>query len=64
MYLDLIHKTWHTQVNGQTDTNGRYTVRGFNGDYEVVVKQGSAQIIRQTTLTVKGQTLVVNVTHQ
>lgn len=62
-YLDLIHKTWHTQANGRTDTNGRYTVRGYNGDYEVVVKRGSAQIIRQATLTVKGQTLVVNVTH-
>lgn len=62
VYSDLIHKTWHTQANGLTNTDGRYTIRGFNGDYEVVVKQGGTVISRQTVLTAKGQTLVVNLT--
>lgn len=62
-YLDLIHKTWNTETTGRTGTDGRYNVRGFNGDYEVKVKQGGTEIRRQTMLTVKGQTLIVKLTH-
>ncbi|WP_461055098.1 endo-1,4-beta-xylanase [Spirosoma arcticum] len=62
VYSDLIHKTWHTEANGRTDADGRYTIRGFNGDYEVVVKQGGTEIFRQTSLSSQGQTLAVKVT--
>lgn len=59
VYSDLIHKTWHTEATGRTGTDGRYTIRGFTGEYEVVVKQEGREIVRQTSLSRQGQTLVV-----
>ncbi|MEV0713156.1 endo-1,4-beta-xylanase [Asanoa sp. NPDC050611] len=34
---DLVFKQWWTNASGTTSTDGRYTVRGFQGDYLVTV---------------------------
>lgn len=62
VYSDLIHKTWHTEATGRTGTDGRYTIRGFNGEYDVVVKLGGTEIVRQTSLSNGEQTLTVKLT--
>lgn len=44
VYLDLIHRVWHTEQAGRTTPAGEFVFRGFRGDYEVVVRRGSASI--------------------
>lgn len=39
-YRDLVFREWWTREEGQTDTNGEFSVRGFLGDYEVTVTAG------------------------
>jgi len=39
-YRDLVFREWWTREQGQTDTNGEFSVRGFLGDYEVTVTAG------------------------
>ncbi len=58
-FTELVSHTWHTDADGQTGTNGMYTVRGFTGDYEIVVTKGSKVIKQQTTLTTKGRMLTI-----
>ena len=36
----LIHETWHTEETLTTNGEGRTTVRGFQGDYEVTITAG------------------------
>ena len=41
VYEDLVLHDWWTNADGATDATGSYPVRGFLGDYEVTVTQGS-----------------------
>jgi len=60
VFTELVSRTWTTNASGSTDRNGRYTVRGFNGEYEVIVKKGDRQVVQQTTLGREGQTVTVH----
>lgn len=52
---DLIHKKWHTELDLDTNTQGRVDFRGFYGDYEIeIIKDGKA-INKQFTLSSKGE---------
>ncbi|MFO1500510.1 MAG: endo-1,4-beta-xylanase [Verrucomicrobiota bacterium] len=46
----LIHRQWHTQVEGTTDASGRLALRGFFGDYQVSIQEprlsGAFQLTR------------------
>jgi hypothetical protein len=61
IYRDLVFNQWWTKVNGRTDAKGRYTVRGFLGDYQVTVTSpmGKAQI-GQVRLPREGATLTLS----
>ena len=48
-YRDLVFGKWRTDDKGTTDASGQFKLRGFKGDYEVVVKRGDQ------TRTVKGK---------
>jgi len=37
----LIATVWHSRASGQTDSDGRFTFRGFFGDYRVGVQVGA-----------------------
>ncbi|MBC7887864.1 MAG: endo-1,4-beta-xylanase [Ferruginibacter sp.] len=63
VYTELVSNTWNTNVTGQTAKNGTYKIRGFNGDYEIVVKKGNNEVIKQAVLGNDGKTLVVNFTN-
>ncbi len=41
VWVDLVTKTWWTNADGQTDHDGNYRTRGFYGDYEITVSQGT-----------------------
>jgi endo-1,4-beta-xylanase len=40
---DLITKRWRTTVNQKTDANGQVAFRGFQGSYQVTVKQADGK---------------------
>ena len=40
VWKDLVLKTWWTDATGRTDARGRFTTRGFLGDYEVTAAAG------------------------
>jgi GH35 family endo-1,4-beta-xylanase len=43
-YRDLVFNEWQTRGSGRTDRDGRFTARGFYGDYRVVVRRGSRSV--------------------
>jgi len=36
-YIDLVYNKWWTQESGVTDEDGKYSVRGYYGDYDITV---------------------------
>ncbi|MGA2498121.1 MAG: endo-1,4-beta-xylanase [Tepidisphaeraceae bacterium] len=48
-YMDLVFKQWWTDVHGKTAADGTYDVRGFLGDYQIMVTTGG----RSATTSVK-----------
>jgi len=40
---NLIHKEWHTEIEGKTDDNGKITFSAFAGDYELKVSDASGR---------------------
>lgn len=57
-YRDLVYDQWWTDENGLTDEFGNYQLRGFKGDYEIVVEHDGTTT---TTLfdSASGSALVV-----
>jgi hypothetical protein len=41
-WVDLVHKQWWTNEQGQVDNQGKYSTRGFLGDYKITVKAGAS----------------------
>lgn len=46
----LIYEEWWTDEQGKTDAEGKYTIRGFYGEYEVTVDYEGVQQVYQTSL--------------
>lgn len=40
-YIDLVTKTWWTDVSGKSDASGKFETRGFYGSYEITAKSGN-----------------------
>lgn len=40
-FFELIGERWWTDAQGATDDEGRYRVRGFKGEYEIVIGAGA-----------------------
>lgn len=61
IWKELVFKKWWTDAGGQTDAAGQYQVRGFLGDYEVVVKGAGGQAATMKTSLTKdsGQVRIV-----
>lgn len=38
VWLEWVTRKWKTQEKGRTRSDGTYTVRGFEGDYEIIVQ--------------------------
>lgn len=58
-FLDLVFKQWWTDAKGATDSEGRFKLRAFHGDYEVTVKTGGTVRREKFTLPKGGQTVSV-----
>ncbi|HEY5037754.1 MAG TPA: endo-1,4-beta-xylanase [bacterium] len=59
VYEDLVLHDWWTNADGATDTQGTYQVRGFLGDYEVTVTNGSKKVTVKAKLAKAGLQLPV-----
>ena len=58
-WLDLVKKKWWTNKNGITDAQGRFTTRGFLGDYVVTVRDSTKQQEQTLSLSREEKELVV-----
>lgn len=52
----LIHRTWHTSLEGATDEAGLLPLRGFYGEYEITTSLGDSSQTRRFTLSPTPQT--------
>jgi endo-1,4-beta-xylanase len=50
----LIHTEWQTRVAGKTDADGKFTFRGFRGQYAVNVEAGAGQFAVLGVMTKEG----------
>jgi endo-1,4-beta-xylanase len=47
VWLDLVFNQWWTEAKGVTDVNGRFSLRGFLGEYDISLKaDGQSKTIR------------------
>ncbi len=60
-WKDLVLKTWWTNATGRTDARGRFTTRGFLGDYQVTATAGGKTGAVRTALTKPGTTVTVRI---
>jgi len=59
IYEQLVFHDWWTNAEGATDTAGSYQTRGFLGDYEITVSQGSKTVTVPAKLGPGGRELSV-----
>lgn len=58
-WKDLVFGDWWTDARGPTDNTGRFTARGFHGQYTVTVRHGEATATQEATLAPGGRHLRV-----
>lgn len=59
VFTELVSKTWNTNAEGLTEKNGVFIIRGFDGNYDVVVKKGNKVVEQKTELGSDGKTIIV-----
>ena len=59
MHRKMVFEEWWTIEKGATDTQGKYKVRGFNGDYLISATVNGKTITQPAKLTNKGTTLEI-----
>jgi endo-1,4-beta-xylanase len=58
-YRDLVFGKWRTDEKGTTDASGQFKLRGFKGDYEVVVERAGQKRTVKGALAAGGSRLDV-----
>jgi endo-1,4-beta-xylanase len=53
-WKDLVFGDWWTDTRGQSDQAGRFTARGFHGQYTVTVRRGGTTATQEATLAPGG----------
>lgn len=59
VWLDLVRKEWWTNTEGKTAMDGRFSTRGFCGDYEIAVQEADRTVTQRVQLTNAGAKLRV-----
>lgn len=60
VYKDLVLKQWRTNLTGHAAADGRYTGRGFHGDYVVTVEAGGRRIEKAFSLAAAAEPVEIN----
>jgi GH35 family endo-1,4-beta-xylanase len=50
VWMDLVRKQWRTELEGKTDSTGRFATRGFLGDYTITVTHNGKTTTKTATL--------------
>ena len=58
-WQDLVFKDWWTDAAAKTDAQGRISVRGFLGDYEVTAEAGGKAVTARASLSKNGTIVAV-----
>jgi hypothetical protein len=61
VYKDLVLDRWWTRETRSTDADGSARVRGFHGDYEIVVRVDGKETLRTLTLGADGANVAIEV---
>jgi GH35 family endo-1,4-beta-xylanase len=61
MWLDMVKKKWWTNADGKTDGNGKFSTRGFAGEYEVTVTHGNSTAKMTFPLSTAGSTVTIKI---
>jgi endo-1,4-beta-xylanase len=59
VWREMVYGQWWTDVSGMSGDDGTWKVRGFLGDYEVVVTAGDRAVTVSATLTLDGARVAV-----
>lgn len=60
-YRDLVFDQWWTEEQGLTDALGQFSLRGFKGDYEIVVEHDGNTIVRSFDSASGSASIVIGV---
>lgn len=60
-YRDLVLDQWWTRLEGKTDAQGRFTGRGFLGDYEAVVTRDGVTHVQPFSLTAESGVISIEI---
>jgi hypothetical protein len=60
-YIDLVYNKWRTRASGITDDEGKCTIRGFYGDYDITVSAGGKTKTVEDASFYKGQNNTITV---
>jgi endo-1,4-beta-xylanase len=58
-WIDLVKNRWWTNTTGTTGTDGKYSVRGFLGDYEIEVSKDGKVSKLQTSVDNAGRNISI-----
>ncbi len=59
VHRDLVYKQWWTNAKGTTNTSGKYTTRGFCGEYKATVLVDGKETVQDFVLTNAGNTVEI-----
>ncbi len=62
VYRSLVLDQWRTRLSGNTDGDGRYSGRGFHGDYTVIIESAGKRVEQNFVLKPDGGPLTVSLT--
>lgn len=57
-FIDLVFDEWWTTGGGQTDSDGKYNIRGYKGTYEITVDCGNGDVLVDTVELLADQLFV------
>ncbi|XP_046546498.1 exoglucanase XynX-like [Haliotis rubra] len=57
-YLNLIHQEWSTHVTHRLTSGTQFNIRGFHGDYDIIVRYQGTPVKKQTFFLGKTDTTV------
>jgi hypothetical protein len=59
-YVRLVKEDWSTHVNRSLTSGSHFDLRGFRGDYEVVIRQNGA-VVKTATFSLNGSETTVDI---
>ncbi|MGC4074538.1 MAG: endo-1,4-beta-xylanase [Nibricoccus sp.] len=62
VYKDLVLHQWRTNLAGETDASGKFSTRGFHGDYAITIEASGRRIEKSISLSSENGSAELTVT--